>query len=228
MIGDIHGCAKALQGLLDALDLASSDRLIFLGDYVDRGPDSKGVISRLCQLRNECESVFLLGNHEIMFRGAIRGLDPNLWLQIGGSPTLTSYGGLLKNVPDDHLEFLDQCIPSFETEKHLFVHANYRSELSLSEQPEETLFWEHLSDRVPEPHVSGKHVFLGHSPQPHGNIGMFGHFTCLDTACFAGYWLSAMDVDTGETWQFSKYGHQREHWRMVRKLARWSKKILGS
>ena len=226
-IGDIHGCSKALQGLLEAIDPRPDDRLIFLGDYVDRGPDSKGVINLLIELRQRCRTVFLLGNHEIMFRGAIRGLSPELWLQIGGRPTLTSYGGDLRRVSSDHLEFLDACIPYHESEDHFFVHANYMAELPLHQQPEHSLFWEHLTERVPSPHCSGKHALLGHTPQHRGNIGFYGHFTCLDTACVAGYWLSAMDLQSGEVWQVSKLGHRRRVWRIVKRVAELIKRRGG-
>lgn len=218
VIGDIHGCSKAVLGLLEAVKPTEGDRLIFLGDYVDRGPDSKGVIDLLIDLSQRCQTVFLLGNHEIMFRGAVRGLDPSLWLQIGGQPTVASYGGRLELVSQQHMDFLDACLPYYELENHVFVHANYLADLPLEQQPEATLFWEHLSDRIPDPHISGKHVFLGHSPQPHGRIGYFDHFTCLDTGCFAGYWLSAVDVDSGEVWQVSRQGHLRENWRIFRRI----------
>lgn len=226
-IGDVHGCSKALRGLLEIVDPKAEDRLIFLGDYVDRGPDAKGVIETLLALREKCQTVFLLGNHEIMFRGAVSGLNPELWLQIGGQPTLASYGGRLQNVSDKHVEFLNTCLPFFETEKHIFLHANYEPELDLVDQPEEVLYWQHLSVRVPGAHKSQKHVFLGHTPQVRGEIGYFGHFTCLDTACFAGYWLSALDVESGEEWQVSKQGHRRENWRLVKKLWRLGRKLSG-
>ena len=221
MIGDVHGCNKALIGLLEAVQPARDDTLVFLGDYVDRGPDSKGVLDTLIGLKEQCNVVCLLGNHEIMFRGALQGLDPTLWLQIGGRPTLTSYGGQLDLVPREHRDFLANLRPYFETEKQLFVHANYDAALPLESQPEELLYWEHLGNRVPQPHFSGKHVFLGHTPQPYGRIGEFEYFTCMDTGCFAGYWLSAMEVNTGEVWQVSRQGHIREEWRVVRRMYRF-------
>lgn len=220
-IGDIHGCSKALRGLIDAIAPEADDRLVFLGDYVDRGPDARGVVEYLLELKERCNTLFLLGNHEIMFRGALRGLDPSLWLQIGGQTTLTSYGGRLENVPESHRQFFDECLPYFETEEHIFVHANYDPELPLSEQTEHSLYWEHLSDRMPEPHSSGKPVFVGHTPQAYGRISSLGHLVCLDTACFAGYWLSGMDVHSGETWQVSKLGHLREDWRIAKRALRW-------
>lgn len=224
-IGDIHGCSKALRGLLQAIDPQPDDLLVFLGDYIDRGPDSRGVIDILIALKSQCKTRFLLGNHEIMLLGALRGLPPELWLQTGGRQTVTSYGGQLRNVSSSHREFLRACEAFYESDSHIFVHANYMPELPLCEQPDIALYWEHLSDRVPGPHFSGKHVFLGHTPQMRGNIGWYGHFTCVDTGCFTGSWLSAVEVNTLETWQVSKQGHLREDWRMLkhglRLLSRW-------
>lgn len=225
-IGDIHGCSQALQGMIQVIAPQPDDLLIFLGDYVDRGPDSKGVVQFLMDLSERCQTVFLLGNHEIMLLGALRGLAPELWLQTGGSQTVTSYGGELSMVSQQHREFFRQCLPFFETESHIFVHANYEAELPMTEQPEAALYWDHLSDRVPNPHVSGKHVYLGHTPQPRGEIGWYGHFTCLDTCCFGGYWLSAVEVNTLETWQISRYGHLRDDWRKLKKLARLGREFL--
>jgi serine/threonine protein phosphatase 1 len=205
-IGDIHGCSKALDGLIEAIKPQASDRLIFLGDYVDRGPDSRGVIERLLSLRKRCEMICLLGNHEIIFRSVLAGLPAETWLGLGGQQTLQSYGGSLKAVPAEHLAFLYQLLPYFETEKNLFVHANYDPNLPISQQTEQKLYWEHLGDTPPAPHISGKHVFLGHTPQASFEIGYFGHLTCIDTYCFGGGRLSAVDVESGEVWQASQDG----------------------
>lgn len=68
-IGDIHGCAITMDALLDRIQPGPDDTLIFIGDYIDRGPDSKGVIDRLIRLREEQECVFLRGNHEELLLG---------------------------------------------------------------------------------------------------------------------------------------------------------------
>ena len=219
-IGDIHGCLKALDGLIEEIDPQAHDRLIFLGDYVDRGPDSKGVIERLLELRKRCDAICLLGNHEIIFRSVLGGFPAETWLGIGGHQTLASYGGTLQSVPTNHLEFLHSLLPYFETARDLFLHANYDAALPLTEQTEQMLFWEHLGEKLPFPHCSGKHVFLGHTPQANCEIGYFGHFTCIDTYCFGGGWLTAIEVDSGEVWQVSQKGQLRRNWRILKLLWR--------
>lgn len=210
-IGDIHGCLKALDGLIEAINPGASDRLIFLGDYVDRGPDSRGVIERLIALQTRCKTIYLLGNHEIIFRSVLGGFPADTWLRIGGQQTLASYGGTLEGVPNSHVDFLCGLLPSYETERCLFVHANYDANLALSEQTEQTLFWEHLGEKLPLPHYSGKHVILGHTPQANFEIGYFGHFTCIDTYCFGNGWLTALEVESGEVWQVSQTGVLRQN-----------------
>ena len=85
-IGDIHGCSKALDGLIDQIKPKELDQLIFLGDYVDRGPDSNGVIERLIALRTRSRIICLLGNHEIIFRSVLGGFPAETWLECGGRP----------------------------------------------------------------------------------------------------------------------------------------------
>lgn len=205
-VGDIHGCYRALKTLIKIIQPEQSDRLIFLGDYVDRGPDSRLVVDLLLDLQTRCQTVFLMGNHEIMFREVLQGAPIAGWLAVGGRETLASYGGNIDRIPERHQKFLKTLLPYFETEDHLFVHANYLPQLSLKQQPEEVLFWLHLSEYFPAPHHSGKHAVCGHTPQPDGKIGRFSHLTCLDTGCFSGSWLSAMDVYSGHCWQASFEG----------------------
>ena len=94
VIGDIHGCSDALSQLLAKIKpLAKDDTVIFIGDYIDRGPDSKGVIDIVLQLRKEHNRVItLMGNHEFMLLGAIKGYGQNEFLSMGGDATLKSYG----------------------------------------------------------------------------------------------------------------------------------------
>src|SRR4051794_4584430 len=111
-IGDIHGCLQALCTLLDAVGLNPDDRVITLGDYVDRGPDSKGVLDRLTELYAAGQLVALRGNHDQMMIDVFHGGDPALWLSCGGPATLRSYGipvsvePELDQVPPSHWDFL--------------------------------------------------------------------------------------------------------------------------
>src|SRR5436305_15152730 len=91
-IGDIHGCSRALDALLAAVAPRPDDQLITLGDYVDRGPDSRGVLDRLLALHATGRLVALRGNHDYMMLQARAGVDRFMWLAFGGRPTLESYG----------------------------------------------------------------------------------------------------------------------------------------
>lgn len=210
-IGDVHGCAKALSALLSAIAPTPDDTLIPLGDYVDRGSDSRGVIAQMIELRSQCRLIPLMGNHEIMMLAALRGtLDPMAWQRFGGADTLASYGGQLSEIAPEHHEFLASCLRFYESEAHIFMHANYLAHFPLEEQPEQFLFWTHISTVLPPPHQSGKKAIVGHTPQIGGEILDLGHLVCIDTCCFAGGWLTALDVNTGQVWQADQWGRMRE------------------
>src|SRR5437764_3543734 len=136
-LGDIHGCSIALDALLALVAPAPDDRIIALGDYVDRGPDSCGVIDRLIPLFDEGRLIPLLGNHDEMMIDAHQGGDRRLWLAVGGVETLASYGHdpfdppALEGVPPRHWKFLEKdCRDWYETDTHLFVHASAHPELT--------------------------------------------------------------------------------------------------
>ncbi len=106
-IGDIHGCSAALDALLEAIRPRPEDCIVTLGDYINRGPDSRGVIERLMGLQGYCHLVPLLGNHEEMLFEALAGGYPlDYFLGVGGDATLDSYGTDrdLSFIPDDHIQ----------------------------------------------------------------------------------------------------------------------------
>ena len=160
-IGDIHGCSAALEALLDALRPRPEDIIVTLGDYINRGPDSRGVLDRLIRLKHQCRLIPLLGNHEEMLFEAVAD-TPEYFLGVGGDATLDSYGPGrdLNLIPDEHDEFLKGCLDYHETDTHIFVHANYFPDLPMSEQHVGTLRWESLRDMAPGPHDSGKTVVV--------------------------------------------------------------------
>lgn len=210
-IGDIHGCSDALEALLEAIAPQPTDTIVGLGDFVDRGSNTSGVLDQLVELLGVCRFVPLIGNHEIMmFQGLRDEREFSFWMQHGGSATVASYGGRVKNIPEQHLTFLSHCVRYFESDQHFFVHANYLAQMPLAEQPDEVLFWSHIQDDIPAPHISGKTAIVGHTPQLNGEIRDLGHIKILDTFCYGDGWLTAYDVDTGEVWQASNLGELRE------------------
>lgn len=146
-IGDIHGCSVALDTVIDAIKPRTEVTIVILGDYIDRGSDSRGVFERLIDLGRRCRLVPILGNHDQMLLDVRSGKHPIYWLlDIGGTTTLDSYGPGrdLSLIPDDHFEFLESCLDFFETDSHIFVHANYFPDIPMDEQPVGVLRWESL------------------------------------------------------------------------------------
>ena len=211
-IGDIHGCSIALRAVIVAIDPQPDDTLVTLGDYVNKGIDSKGVLDFLLELETRCQLIPLLGNHDAVMLGAIEGrLSVEGWKAIGGTASLQSYGDSerLDDIPTSHLEFLRRCRMWYETPTHFFVHAAYDPDVPLDEQDEATLFWQGIRDEVPGPHVSGKTAVVGHTSQKNGEILDAGHLVCIDTNCWDGGWLTAMDVESRMLWQVDESGRFR-------------------
>ncbi len=210
-IGDIHGCSLALDALLDAIQPEAEDTIIPLGDFVDRGFDSRSVLDRLIALEAQCRLVPILGNHDEMLLQSFH--DKQIfreWLLFGGIATLDSYGDAgLEAIPEAHIDFLKHCRDFFETETHIFVHASYDPRLPMSDQSRSTLRWVSLRDGVPGPHVSGKTVITGHTSQKTGEILDLGYLKCIDTYCYGGKWLTALDVSSGQVWQACDSGRLR-------------------
>ena len=208
-IGDIHGCVHALHAVLDAVRPRANDLVISLGDFVDFGRDTCEVIEVLLRLRRRCELVTLLGNHEEMLLAALENEKlKQTWHQLGGIATLNSYrfGADIEVIPAEHIEFIRGCLPYYETETHIFLHANYDPDLPLAKQPEHLLRWTLLDDPRPRPHGSGKTAIVGHSEQRSGEVLDLGCVKCIDTYCHGGGWLTALEVNSGQIWQASRFG----------------------
>ena len=208
-VGDVHGCSLALRAVVAAAELGPEDRVVTLGDYVDRGPDSRGVVETLLELEADGRLVPLLGNHEEMLLSVIRGKAPVAWwLQSGGDSTLRSYGyrGDLGCVPAEHVAFFDRCLPYHEAADVFFTHAAYVADEPLPSQPAEALRWHSLRGGAPPPHQSGKLAVVGHTPQKGGDPLRLAHLVCIDTYCHGGGWLTAYEPATGRAWQADAAG----------------------
>lgn len=203
-IGDIHGCSVALSRLIDILQLERSDTVVTLGDYVNRGPDSRGVIDRLIELQDECELVPLLGNHDqlLLHNRASR-------CEVDGLPLIDPENGL-ERFSEQHFEFLATCRTHYENETHLFAHANYDADSPLADQDPYMLMWLHLDAQLPKRHYSGKTAIVGHSSQRSGEVLDMSHLVCIDTYCHGGGWLTALDPNRGRVWQVDRAGRARE------------------
>lgn len=205
-IGDIHGHNLALQALLSQISPGKDDIIVMLGDYINRGPDSCGVIETLLKLQEQCQLIPILGNHEEMMLDSRNDCHAEQrWRFQGGEATLQSYGDNagVSQIPENHWEFISQCRPYYETEHFIFTHANYCWYSALDQQPSSLLRWISIEESEPRLHVSGKTVILGHTP---GAIRDYEFCRCIDTGCGFGGMLTGMDVDSKHIWQVRETG----------------------
>ncbi len=214
-IGDIHGCHDALTTLVDFVKLTPEDRLITLGDYVDRGPRSRQVVDWLLDWQARGNLVPLIGNHEIMMITAREEPESaSYWLACGGAETLESYAPKgeppsLEHVPESHWDFFDEtCLSWYETDLHIYVHAGLVPNLDLRDQPEIALFWDRFTN--PPQHRSGKKFICGHTRQDSGVPNHEPHAVCIDTAACVGGWLTCLEAESGHYWQANEKGETRE------------------
>lgn len=230
-IGDIHG---RLDLLTDLIDLIAEDdhargpinrtELIFLGDYIDRGPDSAGVIDFVLRLREWWPSItFLQGNHEEVFLMAARGDENALRFltRIGGRETLMSYGAseqdldqltlgelrawLMKTVPEQHLQFLESMGDRLIIGDYAFVHAGIRPEVPMSEQESKDLRWirdEFLDfDKLHEFFIVHGHSITAAVEQLPNRMG-------IDTGAYESGVLTAVGLEGTERWLVNTGGAQ--------------------
>lgn len=210
VIGDIHGCLKALETLVDFVSPNEGDTIITLGDYVDRGPDSKGVIDYLNKLRKSHQLVTLKGNHESMMENA-RDSEQELyfWLVNGGEATLESFQvAHLDDIDPSYWKFMEDCSLYYESENHIMAHAGLEPELPLNKQPEECLLWKRIFDT--EPHISDKILVCGNTSQRNGKPLVLDHAVCIDTFPAGTGWLTCLDIDNNTYWQTNEKGETRQ------------------
>jgi serine/threonine protein phosphatase 1 len=200
VIGDIHGCKDMLMGLLHVIRYEpGTDHLIFVGDYVDRGPDPKGVVDLILELKEGAPGRVdcILGNHEALLLDVISGFGLELYLYNGGGATLRSYGTTprfqdLSWLPEAHRGFYEGLTPYLDLEDYLIVHAGLVPGKALNEQALEDLLW------IREPfifsnHDFGKRVIFGHTPfrEPLVMKNKIG----IDTGAVYGNKLTALELE---------------------------------
>ena len=174
VIGDIHGQLRMLENLMARIPWRpEKDTLVFLGDYVDRGPNPRGVIDYLISLTAEYSKITcVLGNHEGMLLDYLDGINKELYLANGGGSTLRAYerrraflGNLFidEDIPDAHTAFYKSLKPYAETDGYYMIHAGFRPGIPLAGQSTTDMLW------IREPFISsthdfGKRVVFGHTP----------------------------------------------------------------
>lgn len=196
-IGDVHGRLDLLIELLGRIEADAGGmaaRLVFLGDYIDRGPDSAGVIARVRELQaaSPDQVVCLKGNHEDLLLKALH--DPALfenWLMNGADATLDSFGvGRTADLPRAVTDWIETCPTSFEDARHVYVHAGLHPARERTRQRDHDRLW--IRDAFLEgEHDFGKYVVHGHTPQRSGWPDLRRFRVNLDTAAVYGGRLTA-------------------------------------
>ena len=210
-IGDIHGHLVALDALLANLPVGPDDTIVFLGDYVNKGPDVSGTLDRLYALCKTTDHIFLRGNHDqIMIDAHHKASKIPIWESLNGEESLLSYGPgsadeVIQMVPEQHWWFLEHvCRNFYETDDYIFVHGGLRSHVSPKKEKPERLLWTTLNHAAP--HESGKTLVCGHSAQKNGRIADLGHTICIDTAMGKGVLLTCLELDSFRFWQSTPGG----------------------
>lgn len=204
-ISDIHGCLKSFRTLLEEkVRFTLADELYLIGDFIDRGKDSKGVIDYVLNLQNKGFTVFcLMGNHEDMLLGAKEfERKRTMWRQHGGIETLASYDCDLSDLYEHpHFKFYQNLKPYIETDEYIFVHAglNFRIENPLSDEYSMLWIrnWHHRTERKK---INYKIIIHGHTPIKQSKIQLNlnnmdnWNYLDIDAGCVFGHQLCAVDL----------------------------------
>jgi serine/threonine protein phosphatase 1 len=200
-IGDIHGCLESLERLLDKInpDL-SRDRLLFVGDYIDRGPQSREVVDYVIRLKSKAppgQVICLKGNHEAMFLDFLEGGPAEMFIFNGGRATVEGYWGgawVAREglaLPPDHAQFFQDLELFYETPDYIFVHGGLKPGVPLAEQVEDDLLWIR-GEFITSQEDFGRQVIFGHTPfkQPLLMPNKIG----IDTGAVYGNFLTALKL----------------------------------
>jgi serine/threonine protein phosphatase 1 len=209
-IGDIHGCEATLKKLLfEEIKIRKEDIIYFLGDYIDRGQNSKGVIDCILELQKENYNVNTLrGNHEQLFIDSENNQDSfDTWVMNGGVATLRSFGiSSYDELNHEYKSFLENTVLYFDTAKFIFVHAGLNFENIDLFEDEQALLWIRNME-VDKRRLKNKIIVHGHTPTPLLEVKKNLAFAAnrgainIDTGCFVkqyeGYgYLSALDLSS--------------------------------
>jgi len=200
-LSDIHGCLSKLEGLVaqcraDAKD--ESAKFVFLGDYIDRGPDTRGVVEYMMdfQARQPGRVICLCGNHEDLALAAVFDhLEITQWMVNGGDAALHSYGvATPAEIPKKHVDWMRALPTHHDDGQRFFVHAGVNPSRPLDRQDRRDMLWMRepfLSDR----RDYGRFIVHGHTPQKGGQPDLRSNRVNIDTAAVLGGPLTAAIFD---------------------------------
>lgn len=208
-ISDIHGCLKTFRALVEEkVQLTQDDTLYLLGDYIDRGPDSKGVIDYILELQKTGHNVIsLTGNHEQMLLDALKGYSKRiLFWQNGGKETLESYGlNFAEFQFHPHLEFFENLKWFIELDDYILVHAGFRFDDGGMFYNRNAMIWErNWYRKIDKTQLNGKIIVHGHTPQSVQDIKAMKHnmalnqYINIDAGCFRTGKMCALDLTNRE------------------------------
>lgn len=222
-IGDVHGCLAQLRLLHtrileDASTIPGEKLIVCLGDYVDRGVNSAGVLDYLTGPQPEgIKRICLAGNHEVMMLDHFANpRTADNWLSFGGAETLTSYGidparyiaaspkvrrSLLEShIPTQHIQFMESLPALLSLPGLVLVHAGIRPGVPLADQREDDLLWMRDAPEGDALPSDGPDVVHGHTPSP--EPVQRGNSLCIDTGAFATGILTAVRLQPGQEPRF--------------------------
>ncbi len=213
-IGDIHGCVDELMAMLNTIAPVRGDTVVFVGDYIDRGPAAREVIELLLEFRRgPAECVFLKGNHEDMMLSflGLPGHYGESFLFNGGTPTLESYSvpegaSALELIPAEHVDFLKTLATSYLHPPYLFVHAGISPLRQLEEQSVEDMLWIR-QEFIFHPHQLGATVVFGHTPMRAVMVDL-PYKLGIDTGLVYGGKLTCVEFSEGVLYQVARGSRQ--------------------
>jgi serine/threonine protein phosphatase 1 len=208
-IGDIHGCPDELAAIVKAIAPGADDTVVFVGDYVDRGPSARDAVEIVMNLQQgPAEVVALKGNHEDMMLSylGLRGHYGESFLFNGGAATMDSYGigeskleEAIEHLPEQHLKFYRSLSLSYLRPPFFFVHAGIVPARQLEEQDPEDLLWIR-QEFIFKEHEAGAIVVFGHTPM-RGVMIDLPYKLGIDTGLVYGGKLSCLELNEGVIYQ---------------------------
>ncbi len=215
-IGDIHGCPDELAAMLKAIAPGPGDTVVFVGDYVDRGPSPRDAVETVIESGDSgAEFIYLKGNHEDMMLSflGLPGHYGESFVFNGGATTLSSYGvredavdHAIERIPGRHLDFLKNLALSYYRPPYLFVHAGVMPTRQLEEQDEEDLLWIRR-EFIQNPHQLGATVVFGHTPLRSVLVDL-PYKIGIDTGLVYGGKLTCIEFTEGVLYQVGRRSTQ--------------------